>query len=70
VSPHVQYETTCLLIRDVAESVPYLGEREFGIVTRPGSHGGRGAMVPQLPLETLAILWYCVLPYLSLAYDP
>jgi hypothetical protein len=62
VSPRVRYGMTCLLIRDVVGSVPCSNEWEFGIVTHSGSHGGRGAMVPQLPLETLALLWYCVLP--------
>jgi hypothetical protein len=46
VSPHVQFGTACLLISDVVGSVPYSDEWEFGIVTHPGSHGARGAMVP------------------------
>jgi hypothetical protein len=46
VPPRVRYETACLLIRDVVGSVPCLDEWEFGIVTRPGSHCVRGAMVP------------------------
>jgi hypothetical protein len=46
VSPRVQYGTTCLLIRDTVGSVPYLDEWEFDVVTRPGSHGARGAVVP------------------------
>jgi hypothetical protein len=46
VPPHVWYGTTCLLIRDVVGSVPCSDEWEFGIVTRPDSHGARGAMVP------------------------
>jgi hypothetical protein len=70
VPPRVCYGVTCLLIRDVVRSVPSLDEWEFGVVTRPGSHGARGAMVPRLPQETLAMLWYCVLPWQSLAYDP
>jgi hypothetical protein len=49
VLPRVWYGTTCLLIRDVVGSVPCSDEWEFGIVTCPGSHGARGAMVPQLP---------------------
>jgi hypothetical protein len=63
VSPRVRYGTTCLLIRDDVGSVPYSVEWEFGIVTRLGSHGARGAMVPRLPQESLAMLWYC--DYLS-----
>jgi hypothetical protein len=46
VSPCIRYGTTCLLIRDVVGSVPCLDEWEFGVVTRLGSHGARGAMVP------------------------
>jgi hypothetical protein len=63
VSPHVRYGMTCLLIRDVVGSVSCSNELEFGVVTRPGSHGARGAMVPRLPQETIALLWYC--DYLS-----
>jgi hypothetical protein len=70
VLPYVRYRTACLLIRYLVGSVPCLDEWEFGIVTRPGSHGARGVMVLRLPGETLAMLWYCVRPYLSLAYDP
>jgi hypothetical protein len=39
------------------ESVPCSDEWEIDVVTRPGSHGARGAMVPRLPRETLALLW-------------
>jgi hypothetical protein len=56
--PRVWYGTTCLLIRDAVGSVPCLDEWEFGVVTRPGSHGARGAVMPRLPRETLALLWY------------
>jgi hypothetical protein len=63
VPPRVQYGTTCLLIRDVVGSVPCSDEWEIGVVTRPGSHGARGAVVPRLPWETIALLWYC--DYLS-----
>jgi hypothetical protein len=69
VSPCVRYGTTCLLIRDAVGSVPYSNEWEFGVVTRPSSHGARGVVVPRLPRKTLAMLWYCVLPWQSLAYD-
>jgi hypothetical protein len=48
VSPRVRYETVCLLIRDVVESVPCLDEWEIDIVTRLGSHGARGVVVPLL----------------------
>jgi hypothetical protein len=46
VPPHVRYGTACLLIRDAMESVPCLDECEFGVVTCPGLHGARGAVVP------------------------
>jgi hypothetical protein len=46
VPPCVRYGMACLLIRDVVGSVPCSNEWEFGIVTRPGSHGVRGAVVP------------------------
>jgi hypothetical protein len=57
VPPCVRYGTTCLLIRDAVEKVPCSDEWEFGIVTHLGSHGARGAVVPRLPRETLALLW-------------
>jgi hypothetical protein len=62
VLPRVRYGTACLLIRDVVGSVPCSDQWEFGVVTRLGSRGSRGAMVPRLPRETLAMLWYCILP--------
>jgi hypothetical protein len=62
VPPRVHYETTCLLIRGVAGSVPFSDEWKIGIVTRPGSHGATGAMVLRLARETLAMLWFYVLP--------
>jgi hypothetical protein len=46
VPPRVQYGTTRLLIRDAVGSVPCSDEWEFGVVTRSGSHGARGAAVP------------------------
>jgi hypothetical protein len=48
VSPCVRYGTTCLLIRNVVGSVPYSDAWEIGVVTRLGSHGVRGIMVPLL----------------------
>jgi hypothetical protein len=62
VLPHVRYGTTCLLIRDAVGSVSCSDKWEIHVVTRPCSHGERGAMVPRLPWETLAMLWYCILP--------
>jgi hypothetical protein len=55
VSPRVRYETACLLIRDAVGSVPYSDEWEIGIVTRLGSHGARGVMVPRTTLGNLSI---------------
>jgi hypothetical protein len=46
VPPRVRYGRTCLLIRDDVRSVPYSNEWEFGVVTRTGSHGVRGVVVP------------------------
>jgi hypothetical protein len=66
VSPRVRYGTSCLLIRDFVGSVPFSDEWEFGVVTRPGSRGARGVVVPRLPRETLALLWYY--DYLSYAW--
>jgi hypothetical protein len=62
VPPRVRYEMACLLIRDAVGSVPCSDEWEISVVTHPGSHGARGVMVPRLPWETLAMLWYCVIP--------
>jgi hypothetical protein len=58
VLPCVWYGVACLLTRDVVGSVPCSDELEFGIVTRSGSHGARGVVVPRLPRVTLALLWY------------
>jgi hypothetical protein len=63
VPPRVRYGMTCLPIRDDVGSVSYSDEWEIGVVTRPGSHGATGAVVPWLSQETLALLWYC--DYLS-----
>jgi hypothetical protein len=49
VQPRVWYGMTCLVIRDAVGSVPCSDEWEFNVVTRPGSHGARGAMVPHYP---------------------
>jgi hypothetical protein len=45
VSPRVRYGTTCLLIRDVVESVSCSNEWKISVVTRLGSHGIRGVVV-------------------------
>jgi hypothetical protein len=46
VLPRVWYGTTCLLISDAVGSVPCSNEWEFGVVTRPDSHGARGVVIP------------------------
>jgi hypothetical protein len=46
VPPHVWYGTAYLLIRGTVGSVPCLDQWEIGVVTHPGSHGARGAVVP------------------------
>jgi hypothetical protein len=46
VPPCVRYGMACLLTTDAVGSVPYSNECKFGVVTRLGSHGARGAMVP------------------------
>jgi hypothetical protein len=46
VPPRVRYGRACLLIRDAVGSVPFPDEWEIGVVTPPGSHNARGAVVP------------------------
>jgi hypothetical protein len=46
VPPRVQYGTACLLIRDVVGNLSCSDEWEIIVVTRLGSHGARGAVVP------------------------
>jgi hypothetical protein len=46
VPPRIRNGTTCLIIRYVVGSVPCSDEWEFGVVTRLGSYGARGAVVP------------------------
>jgi hypothetical protein len=48
VLPRVRYRIACLLISDAVGSVPCSDEWEIGVVTRLGSHGARGVMVPLL----------------------
>jgi hypothetical protein len=48
VPPWDWYGTTCLLIRDVVGCVPCSDEWEIDVVTRLGSHGARGVLVPLL----------------------
>jgi hypothetical protein len=44
----VQYGMTYLLIRDAVGSVPCSDEWKIDVVTRLGSHGARGVVVPLL----------------------
>jgi hypothetical protein len=48
VLQRVRYAMACPLIRDAVGSVPCSDEWEIGVVTRLGSHGARGLMVPLL----------------------
>jgi hypothetical protein len=48
VLPCVRYAMAWLLIRDVVQTVPCSDEWEIDIVTRLGSHGARGVVVPLL----------------------
>jgi hypothetical protein len=48
VLPHVRYGTTCPLFRDVVRNVPCSDKWKIGVVTRLGSHGARGVVVPLL----------------------
>jgi hypothetical protein len=48
VSQRVRYGTACLLISDAVGSAPFSNEWEIGVVTRLGSHGARGVVVPLL----------------------
>jgi hypothetical protein len=48
VPPRVECGMSCLLIRDVVGSVPCSDEWEIGVVTRLGSHGASGVVVPLL----------------------
>jgi hypothetical protein len=48
VLQHVWYAMTCPLIRDAVGSVPCSDVWEIGVVTRLGSHGARGLVVPLL----------------------
>jgi hypothetical protein len=46
VPPYVRYGSACLLIRDAVGSVSCSDEWEIGVVTRLGSHGARGIVIP------------------------
>jgi hypothetical protein len=48
VSPRVRCRTACPLIREPVGSVPCSDEWKIDVVTRLGSHGAIGVMVPLL----------------------
>jgi hypothetical protein len=56
VLPHIRYGTAYLLIRDAVGSVSCSDEWEIGLVTRLGSHGERGVIVPHTTPGTLSIV--------------
>jgi hypothetical protein len=64
VLSHVRYGMACLLIRDVVGSVPCSDEWKIGVVTRLGSHGATGAVVPRTTLGNLSI---AMVPHTTLA---
>jgi hypothetical protein len=64
VLPRVRYRMACLLIRDAVGSVPCSDEWEIGVVTRLGSHGARGVVVPHTTPGNLSI---AMVPHTTLA---
>jgi hypothetical protein len=55
VPPRVRNGMTCLLIRDAVGSVTCSDEWKIGVVTRLGSHGVTGVVVPRTTLGNLSI---------------
>jgi hypothetical protein len=70
VPPRVRYGIAYILIRDDVESVPCSDEWEVAWSFVQAHMMQEGSWYHVLSLETLALLWYHVLPQLSLAYDP
>jgi hypothetical protein len=62
VSPRVWYGIACLLIRDVVGSVPYSDEWEVVWSFAQAHMVQEGLWYRVLPRETLALLWYHILP--------
>jgi hypothetical protein len=62
VPPCVQYGTTCLLIRDAMEIMPYSDEWEVAWSFTQAHMVQEGSWYRILPQETLAMLWYRILP--------
>jgi hypothetical protein len=62
VPPRVRYGTACLLIKDVVGSVPCSDEWEVAWSFAQAHIVQEGPWYRVLPWETLALLWYRVLP--------
>jgi hypothetical protein len=62
VLPRVRYGTACLLIRDVVGSVSCSDEWEVAWSFTQAHMVQEGSWYHILPQETLALLWYRVLP--------
>jgi hypothetical protein len=62
VLSRVRYGTTCLLIRDVVESVHCSDEWEVAWSFALAHMVQEGLWYRVLPRETLALIWYRVLP--------
>jgi hypothetical protein len=60
--PRVRYGTACLLIRDVVGSVSCSDEWEVAWSFTQAHMVQEGSWYHILPQETLALLWYRVLP--------
>jgi hypothetical protein len=67
VLPCVRHGMTCLLIRDVVGSVPCSNEWKVAWSFVQAHMVQDGPWYHVLPRETLAFLWYRILPELSLA---
>jgi hypothetical protein len=62
VPPRVWYGMTGLLIRDAMGSVPCSDEWEVAWSFAQAHMVQEGTWYHVLPRETLALLWYCILP--------
>jgi hypothetical protein len=62
VSPRVQYGMACLLITDAVGNVPFSDEWEVAWSFAEAHMVQEGSWYRVLPMETLAMLWYHILP--------
>jgi hypothetical protein len=62
VPPHVRYRIACLLIRDVVGSVLCSDEWKVAWSFAQAHMVQEGSWYHILPQETLALLWYHILP--------